>query len=97
MGEGSLWKLKELSKQKEFEKAWGNNEKCKLDPEFSCISLAFLLPLPFLHCQFLGPRKAPGCQCPVQRGQHNWPGGRKDPGTVSLLWAKGKGSLSLEP
>lgn len=47
MGEGSLWKLKELSKQKEFEKAWGNNEKCKLDPEFSCISLAFLLPCRF--------------------------------------------------
>lgn len=43
VGEGSLWKLKELSKQKEFEKAWGNNEKCKLAPEFFSISLAFPL------------------------------------------------------
>ena len=38
-------KLKELSKQKEFEKAWRNNEKCKLAPEFFSISLAFPLPL----------------------------------------------------
>ena len=33
-GGGSLQKLKEVSKQKEFEKGWRNNEKCKLDPEF---------------------------------------------------------------
>lgn len=45
LGEGSLWKLKELSKQKEFEKAWRNNEKCKLAPEFCSISLAFPLPV----------------------------------------------------
>lgn len=33
-GGGSPQKLKEVSKQKEFEKGWRNNEKCKLDPEF---------------------------------------------------------------
>lgn len=97
MGEGSLWKLKELFKQKEFEKAWGNNEKCKLDPAFSCISLAFLLPCHFHISSSWDPRKTPGCPCLVQCGQHNWPGVKKDPGTVSLLCAKGKGSLTLEP
>lgn len=84
MGEGSLWKLKELSKQKEFEKAWRNNEKCKLDPEFSSISLAF--PLPVFAFPVPGTQEGPHIQC----GQHAWPGVRKNPGTVSLLCAQGK-------
>lgn len=43
MGEGgSLQKLKEVSKQKEFEKGWRNNEKCKLDQEFLFLSLRLL-------------------------------------------------------
>lgn len=40
-GGGSLQKLKEVSKQKEFEKGWRNNEKCKLDPEFLLPSHGF--------------------------------------------------------
>lgn len=37
-GKGGLQKLKEVSKQKEFEKGWRDNEKCKLDTEFLLLS-----------------------------------------------------------
>ena len=48
-GRGRLQKLKEVSKQKEFEKGWRNNEKCKLDPEF-LFSVSQASPRPVLTC-----------------------------------------------